>query len=79
MLSFQIFDLDNLGQGPRITTFAVKAIRWQISMSIKVTFCICVWALTISEVLTFQMFDLENLGQGHKEQHFQMAPFDGEY
>ena len=36
------------------------AIRWQISMSMKVTVRIFALALTVSEILTLEMFDLEN-------------------
>ena len=45
------------------------AIRWQISICIKVVARIFTPALTVFEILTFQMFDRENLRRGHRVQH----------
>ena len=46
-----------------------SAIRWQISMSIKVTIYIFALALTVSEILMCKMFDLENLDPCYRVQH----------
>ena len=49
------------------------AIRWEISMSMQVIFCIFALALSVCKILTFQSFDLENLDQGHRVQLYSDA------
>ena len=55
ILTFEIFDLEKLGQRKEYT-IRNDAIRWQMLKFINVTYCSFVLAFTVFEILTFEIF-----------------------
>ena len=63
ILTFQMIDLENLGQGHRVQHSNSNAIWWQISTIIKIIAHLFILTFIVSEILMFKNSDLGNLGQ----------------
>ena len=74
IFTFQMFDLEKVGQGPRAqflqSCHSISNINMYKNRPMHF-----VLALTVSEILTFEMFDHEIVGQDHRVQILQWSPY----
>ena len=67
-MTFQMFDLEEVGQGHGVQRVQSRRSMANINVHKSRNPYIFAPALIISDILTVQMFDLEEVGQGHRVQ-----------
>ena len=80
ILRFEMFDLENLGQGHRVqhSQFSHSIANINIYKSLNWAFFVG-WLSWFSRKQHSEFCDLENVGQGSRYTTIAMAPFDGKY